>query len=101
MTRSPDCWRRVDDLGAGHAVLELAQARLDLPLALLGGVVLGVLRDVPVRARRLDLPHDARPVLGTQAPELLLEQARSRAGSWEPDPKRSPKQDDAPARRAS
>ena len=74
----------VDHLRAGQAVLELAQARLDLALPLLGGVVLRVLGDVAVGSRGLDLAHDARALLRAQAPKLLLEQRVAARGHGNP-----------------
>src|SRR5262245_20876483 len=63
----------VDHLGAREPVLELAHPPLEVALALLGGVELGVLRDVAVRARGLDLADDAWPLDALQVAELLLE----------------------------
>src|SRR5690606_4607541 len=63
----------VDHLGPGEPVLEVPDPRLDLGLALLGGLELGVLRDVAVGARRLDLLHDLDPVDGLEPLQLALE----------------------------
>src|SRR5215470_6688508 len=54
----------VDHLRAREAVLEQAHAALEVALALLRGVELRILRDVTVRARRLDLGavHSLRPI---------------------------------------
>ncbi len=54
--------RRIDDDGAGELVLELHHLRLDMALALLGGMVFGVLRQVAVGARGLDILDVLRPL---------------------------------------
>src|SRR3546814_9412915 len=46
--------RRVDDLRARQAILEVADGRLDLTLTFLGGVIFGIFREVAVGARFLD-----------------------------------------------
>src|SRR5581483_3944984 len=65
--------RRVDHLRGGDLRLELPDAPLDEALALLGRVVLGVLREIPVRARLGDRLDDAGPLLALELLELLLE----------------------------
>src|SRR5581483_3595339 len=65
--------RRVDHLRGGDLRLELPDTPLDEPLALLGGVVLGVLREVSVRARLGDRLDDAGALLALELLELLLE----------------------------
>ena len=51
--------RRLDDLGPAQLGLELPDPPLDEPLPLLGGVILGVLGEVPVGARLGDGLDDA------------------------------------------
>ena len=52
----------IDHLRAGDLVLQLNQSALDEALALLGGVVFGVLREVAVRARFGDGGDHRRPL---------------------------------------
>src|SRR5712691_8336318 len=52
-------FRHVDDLGARELVLELGDLALVDRLLLLGGVILGILREIAVRARIGDLLDDA------------------------------------------
>ncbi len=54
----------VDDFGARRQVLELADAAFVVALGFLGGMVLGIFREVAMGARfrnRLDDPRDALP----------------------------------------
>src|SRR6185437_8155023 len=55
-------FRHVDDLGAGELVLKLRDMALVERLRLFGGVILGVLREVAVRARISDLLNNPRPL---------------------------------------
>ena len=66
--------RGIDDLGLREDGLDLARAALDEALALLGGVVLGVLLEVAVRARLLDVAHVLGALDLAQALELVLEE---------------------------
>ncbi len=66
---------RVNDLGAPDLVLELGHARLVEALGFLGGVVLGVLRQVAMRTGFRDGLDDAGTLLGLQALQFRLEDA--------------------------
>ena len=63
----------LDDLGPADLGLELPDPALDEPLALLRGVVLGVLGEVAVRPRLGDGPDDARALDALELLQLLLE----------------------------
>src|SRR5918999_89411 len=67
-------WRvRLDDLGIAEHALERADTRLHQGLLVLGGVVLGVLADVAVLARRLQALGDVRPARRGELVELALQ----------------------------
>ena len=70
----------LDDLGAREAVLDLADARLDHRLLLLGRVVLRVLGDVAVLARAADRGGDRRALDALQAAQLFGELVVTLAG---------------------
>ncbi len=56
---------RIDDLRGGQLRFDLGDAAFDEALLFLGRVVLGVFRQVALRARfrdRIDRPRDARPI---------------------------------------
>src|SRR5579862_2200553 len=65
--------RHVDDLGTGDLVLEFAEAALDKALALARGVVLGVLRQVAMRARLGDGADNGRTIDRFEALQLVLQ----------------------------
>ena len=65
--------RDVDDLGMGQLVLQLPLLGVEMPLALLGRVILGVLREVAVRAGLFDVLDVLGPLHLDDAVELLLE----------------------------
>src|SRR6185312_1323186 len=65
--------RDVDDLRPRDLVLDRRDAALDPTLPLLGGVILGVLRQVAVRARLGDRGDGVRPLLGLQTLQFLVE----------------------------
>ena len=56
----------------GHALLELAEARVDKLLALLGHVVLGVFAEVAERRSLLDLLRELVSKLMLEVPDLLF-----------------------------
>ena len=64
---------RLDDLRVAQHVLELADLGLHQPLLVLGGVVLGVLLEVAVLARDLDLLGDLLPPRRGQLLQLGLD----------------------------
>ena len=49
---------RIDDLGAGQLVLEIANRRFDLALAFLGRVIFGIFRQIAVGTRGFDRVDD-------------------------------------------
>src|SRR5262245_49069816 len=70
--------RYVDDFGAREPILELGDAALVKRLGLFGSVILGVLRQVAMRARIRDLLDDARPLDLLAVLELVLEHGVAR-----------------------
>ena len=72
--------RDVDDLGARDQVLELVDAALIEALRFLGGMVLGVLGKVAMRARFGDRLDDARPLFLLAPAQLFLELAEPIGG---------------------
>src|SRR6185437_10729760 len=62
----------IDHVGARKLVLKLRDAALVQRLLLLGGVILGILRQVTVRARFGDLLNDAGPLDGLAMLELVF-----------------------------
>ena len=70
----------VDDLGARELVLELGDAAFIEGLRFLGGVILGVLREVAMRARLGDRRDDPRTLDLLAVLQLLLE-SRVAAGA--------------------
>src|SRR5439155_4562334 len=70
--------RRLDDLGAVHLALQLVDAPLDERLLLARGVVLGVLREVAVRARLGDRLDDRRALDALEAVELVPQALEAR-----------------------
>src|SRR5690349_12778131 len=75
-------FRHVDDVGARKLVLELGDAPFVQGLLLLGGVILGVLRQVAMRARIGDLLDDARPLDLLAMLELGFERGIAGRGHW-------------------
>jgi hypothetical protein len=71
--------RRIDDLRGRQLALELADAAFDEALAVLGGVVLGVLRQVALRARLGDGVDHPGPLHGLELVQFGLELSRCRA----------------------
>src|SRR3954468_1618223 len=65
--------RRLDDLRAAQALGEALDLRLQVRLVLLGGVVIGVLLEVAVLARRRDALRDGLAALALELRELLLQ----------------------------
>ena len=72
-TLVPDSLVGIDDLGARELVFEILDAGLDPPLALFGGVVLGVLAEIAVLAGHADLAADFRALDLLEVLELLPE----------------------------
>ena len=70
----------IDDLGVGELRLELGDAALDEALAPRGGVVLGVFREVAVRARLRDRRDDRRALDGLQLLQLGAQQLGAARG---------------------
>jgi hypothetical protein len=68
---------RVDHVRDGELVLDVRDAAFDEPLALLGGIVLGVLGEVAVRARLGERPAHVRPVDRLQPLQLGLQALRA------------------------
>ena len=77
---SPRQLRHVDHVGARELVLELGDGAFVERLLLLGGVILGVLRQVAVGARLRDLLDDARPLDLLAVLEFGLEHGVTRRG---------------------
>src|SRR5690606_21905332 len=72
----------VDHFGERQRRLQLIDAALDETLLLAGGVVLGVLLEVAVRARLGDRLHDARALDRLQPIELFAQAFDAALGQW-------------------
>jgi hypothetical protein len=70
----------VDDLGLLEQGLDVADPALHLPLLLLGGVVVAVLRQIAQLAGDLDLAGDLHSTPGRQVVELLVQPVVRGAG---------------------
>src|SRR5690349_14864039 len=74
--------RRIDDLAVAELRLQLGNTPLDEALALLRCVILGVLREIAVRARLRDGGDDRRPLNRLQLVQLAAELFRASNGDW-------------------
>src|SRR5690606_28688263 len=72
----------VDDLRIRELRFDIANARLDQSLLLLGGVILRILAQVAVCARLRDRVHYPGPLLVLQPPQLLSELLRPARRQW-------------------
>ena len=63
----------IDHHRPAEAVLDLGDLRLDLALALLGGMIFGILGKVAVRARFFDRVDDRRPLDGLEVPNVAVQ----------------------------
>jgi hypothetical protein len=72
-TRPPASSAEVDDLRGGELALHLLDAALDEALAVLGGLVLGVLAQIALGTRLGDGVDHRGPVDGLEAVQLFLE----------------------------
>jgi len=71
--------RRIDHLGAVDLALQIVDAPLDERLLLARGVILGVLRQIAVRARLGDRLDDGGPLHALEAVELVPQPLEARA----------------------
>ena len=72
-TLSPRQRRGIDHHRPAEPVLDIGDLRLDLALALLGGMIFGILGKVAMAARFLDRVDDRRPLDRLQVTDVVLQ----------------------------